>query len=198
MRLVLDFYKKMAAKFGFWEIRERDILKGSKKYTFGKVNFKTFFKTRIFEILPPFLSTLHTWMDPGMDVFVSADGGPKKFFYARTLRVLAPCILQIKPLVYWFVVECMIVCCVWSLKMFYKKIYWEKIHENCFVVVGPWSRAVGPWNGRAFGPCSRAFGPWNGRAFGPLTVGPSALRGAKHRGKYLRHGLQINTYQLVL
>ena len=34
------------------------------------------------------------------------------------------------------------------------------------------------------------------RASGPLTVGPPALRGAKHRGIYLRHVLQINTFQL--
>ena len=53
-----------------------DFLREAKKYTFGKVNFKTFYKTRIFEILPPFLSTLNTWMDSDMDVFVSADGGP--------------------------------------------------------------------------------------------------------------------------
>ena len=31
-----------------------------------------------------------------------------------------------------------------------------------------------------------------------VVVGPSALRGAKRRGIYLRHGLQINTYHLVL
>ena len=29
------------------------------------------------------------------------------------------------------------------------------------------------------------------------AVGPSALRGAKHRGMYLRHELQINTLELV-
>ena len=93
----LDFYKKMAAKTGFWEIGERDFLRDPKKYTFGKLNFKTFYKTRIFEILPPFLSTFNTWMDPDIEIFLSADGGPKKFFYARTLRVLAP-LLQIKPI----------------------------------------------------------------------------------------------------
>jgi hypothetical protein len=57
----------------------------------------------------------------------------------------------------------MIICYASSLKMFYKKICWEKIHENCFVLVGP-----------------------------------PGLRGAKHRGIYLRHGLQINTYHLIL
>ena len=90
----------MAAKLRFSVIGKRDFLEDPKKYTFGKSNFKTFLKTRIFEILPPFLSTLNTWMDPELDVFVSADGGPKNFFYARTLRVLAPRILLIKQLVY--------------------------------------------------------------------------------------------------
>ena len=68
---------------------------------------------------------------------VSANGGPKKFFYARTLRVLAPGLLQINITIVWFVIEYIIVCCNSSLKMFYKKICWEKIHENCFEVVGP-------------------------------------------------------------
>ena len=58
----IRFYKKMAAKFGFSGIGIRDILEGSKKYTFGKSNFKTFFKNRNSEILPPFLSTSNTWM----------------------------------------------------------------------------------------------------------------------------------------
>ena len=50
--------KKMAAKFGFSGIGDRDILREAKKYTFGKSIFKTFFKNRNSEILPPFLSTL--------------------------------------------------------------------------------------------------------------------------------------------
>ena len=91
---------KMAAIFGFSRIGERVFLEEVKKYTFGKSIFKTFFKNQNSEILPPFLSTLHSWIDSDMDVFVSVNGGPKKFFYARTLRVLAPCILQIKLLVY--------------------------------------------------------------------------------------------------
>jgi hypothetical protein len=55
-----DFYKKMAAIFGFSRIGIRDILEDPKKYTFGKSIFKTFFKNRNSEILPPFLSTLDT------------------------------------------------------------------------------------------------------------------------------------------
>ena len=66
----------MAAKFGFWEIGERDFLRDPKKYTFGKSIFKTFYKNRNSEILPPFLSTWYSWIDPELDVFVSADGGP--------------------------------------------------------------------------------------------------------------------------
>ena len=58
--------QKMAAKFGFWEIGEREFQRDPKKYTFGKSIFKTFFQNRISQILPPFLSTLHTWMDPGL------------------------------------------------------------------------------------------------------------------------------------
>jgi len=67
--------QKMAAKIGFSVIGQRDFLRDPKKYTFGKLNFKTFYKTRIFEILPPFLSTLHSWIDSELDVFISADGG---------------------------------------------------------------------------------------------------------------------------
>ena len=59
------------------------------------------------------------------------------------------------------------------------------------------NRCIWFCSSRAFGPHSRAFGP-HSRAFGPLTVGPSALRGAKRRGIYLRYVLQINTYHLVL
>ena len=51
-----------------------------KKYTFGKSIFKTFCKNQKSEILPPFLSTWHSWIDSDMNVFVSADGGPKKIF----------------------------------------------------------------------------------------------------------------------
>jgi len=47
----------MAAKFGFSRIGTRDFLRDPKKYTFGKSIFKTFFKNRNSEILPPFLST---------------------------------------------------------------------------------------------------------------------------------------------
>ena len=91
---------KVAAKFGFSGIGIRDFLRDPKKYTFGKTNFKTLFKNQKTQILPPFLSTLHSWIDSDMDVFVSVNGGPKNFFYARTLRVLAPGLLQIKLLVY--------------------------------------------------------------------------------------------------
>ena len=52
--------KKMAAKFRFSVIGERDFLRDPKKYTFGKSNFKTFFQNRISQILPPFLSTSNT------------------------------------------------------------------------------------------------------------------------------------------
>ena len=117
---MFSLLQKMAAKYRFWEIGERDFLRDPKKYTFGKSNFKTFLKSRIFEILPPFLSTFNTWMELILLKMVSANGGLKNFFYTRTLRVLAPRILQIKPLVYWFVVELMIICCSRSLKMFYK------------------------------------------------------------------------------
>ena len=55
----LDFVK-MAAIFGFSVIGERDFMRDPKKYTFGKSIFKTFFQNRIFEILPPFLSTLNS------------------------------------------------------------------------------------------------------------------------------------------
>ena len=51
---------KMAAKFGFSVIGERDFQRDPKKYTFGKTNFKTFFKNRKTQILPPFLSTSNT------------------------------------------------------------------------------------------------------------------------------------------
>ena len=51
---------KMAAKFVFSGIGDRDILRDPKKYTFGKTNFKTFFKNQKSQILPPFLSTLDT------------------------------------------------------------------------------------------------------------------------------------------
>ena len=66
---------KMAAIFGFSRIGIRDILEDPKKYTFGKSIFKTFFKNRNSEILPPFLSTLNSWIDSELDVFISADGG---------------------------------------------------------------------------------------------------------------------------
>jgi hypothetical protein len=56
----LDIQQKMAAKFGFSRIGERVFLEEVKKYTFGKSNFKTFYKNRNSEILPPFLSTLNT------------------------------------------------------------------------------------------------------------------------------------------
>ena len=65
----------MAAKFGFSMIGKRDFLRDPKKYTFGKTNFKTFFKSRKSEILPPFLSTSNSWIDSDLDVFISADGG---------------------------------------------------------------------------------------------------------------------------
>ena len=83
--------QKMAAKFGFSLIGKREFLRDPKKYTFGKTNFKTFYKTRIFEILPPFLSTLDTWMDTDIFVFLSVDGGSKKFFYARTFGPRSTC-----------------------------------------------------------------------------------------------------------
>ena len=66
---------KMAAIFGFSMIGERVFLEDPKKYTFGKTIFKTFFKNRNSEILPPFLSTWHSWIDSDLDVFISADGG---------------------------------------------------------------------------------------------------------------------------
>ena len=56
----------MAAKLRFSVIGERDFLRDPKKYTFGKTNFKTFFKNRISQILPPFLSTSNSWMDTGL------------------------------------------------------------------------------------------------------------------------------------
>ena len=87
---LLNIQQKMAAKFGFSMIGIRDFLRDPKKYTFGKSIFKTFCKNRKTEILPPFLSTLDSWMDMIWLKMVSANGGPKKFFYARTLRVLAP------------------------------------------------------------------------------------------------------------
>ena len=55
-----QLFTKMTAKFGFSVIGERVFLKDPKKYTFGKSNFKTFFKSWISQILPPFLSTLDT------------------------------------------------------------------------------------------------------------------------------------------
>ena len=57
---LFDIQQKMAAKFGFSVIGKRDFLRDPKKYTFGKTNFKTFFKNRKSEILPPFLSTFNT------------------------------------------------------------------------------------------------------------------------------------------
>ena len=72
--------QKMAAKYRFWEIGERVFLEEVKKYTFGKSIFKTFYKNRKSEILPPFLSTFNTWMDSELDVFISADEGPIFFF----------------------------------------------------------------------------------------------------------------------
>jgi hypothetical protein len=72
--------QKMAAKYRFWEIGEREFLRDPKKYTFGKSNFKTFLKSRIFQILPPFLSTFNTWIELILLKMVSANGGPKKFF----------------------------------------------------------------------------------------------------------------------
>ena len=86
----VDFYKKMAAKFGFWEIGERGGLEEVKKYPFGKVNFKTFFKNQKTQILPTFLSTFNTWIDSELDIFISVDAGPVLFRYARTQWVLAP------------------------------------------------------------------------------------------------------------
>ena len=56
----------MAAKFGFSVIGERDFLRDPKKYTFGKSIFKTFYKNQNTQILPPFLSTWHSWMDTGI------------------------------------------------------------------------------------------------------------------------------------
>jgi hypothetical protein len=99
--------QKMAAKYGFWEIRDKVFLEEVKKYTFGKSNFKTFCKNRKSEILPPFLSTLDTWMRSG---FVENGIGrwrSKKIFLRSDLRSSLQ-ILQIKPLVYSFVVSCVV------------------------------------------------------------------------------------------
>ena len=84
-----------------------DFLRDPKKYTFGKVNFKTFYKNRKSEILPPFLSTFNTWMIPELVIFVSVDGGHVCCFTLGP-SVLAPHVLQIKPLVYSFVVSCVV------------------------------------------------------------------------------------------
>ena len=70
----------MAAIFRISRIGIRGFLREAKKYTFGKSNFKTFFKNRKTQILPPFLSTLHSWIVSDMDVFVSVNGAPKNFF----------------------------------------------------------------------------------------------------------------------
>ena len=83
----LDFYIKMAAKYGFWEIGIRDFLRDPKKYTFGKSIFKTFCKNRNSEILPPFLSTLHSWMILVLLKMISVDG--VHVWLSYTLRVLA-------------------------------------------------------------------------------------------------------------
>ena len=72
--------QKMAAKYRFWEIGERVFLEEVKKYTFGKSIFKTFSKNQKTQILPPFLSTLHSWIVSDVDVFVSVNGAPKNFF----------------------------------------------------------------------------------------------------------------------
>ena len=114
--------QKMAAKFGFWEIGERVFLEDPKKYTFGKSIFKTFYKNRKSEILPPFLSTWHSWIDSDMNVFVSVDGGPNNFFTLGP-SVLAP---KINLTTVLFVIEYIIVCCRSSLKMFYKIIFLRK------------------------------------------------------------------------
>ena len=58
--------QKWRQNLTFLGIGIRDILKGSKKYTFGKSIFKTFFKNRNSEILPPFLSTSNSWMSSGL------------------------------------------------------------------------------------------------------------------------------------
>ena len=90
----------MAAKFGFSLIGKRDFLRDPKKYTFGKSIFKTFCKNQKTQILPPFLSTFNTWIDSDMDVFVSVDGGPKKFFTLGPFGSSLHVYYKSKPLTY--------------------------------------------------------------------------------------------------
>ena len=81
-------------------------------------------------------------MDPEMDVFVSADGGPKKFFYARTLRVLAPHTTnQYSNRLICNRIDDSLLCMI-SQKVLQKDMLREST-ENCFVVVGPSALAVG-------------------------------------------------------
>ena len=132
-----DFYKKWrqnldferSGKGFFWKTRKSTLLENPISKPFTKIENPKF--CRHF-----FLHWIHEWVLVLLKM-VSVNGGPKKFFYARTLRVLAPHILQIKQLTHWFVIDYMVVCCRSSLKMFYKKICWEKIDDDCFVVVGP-------------------------------------------------------------
>ena len=71
----LDFYKKWRQNLDFERSGTRVFLEDPKKYTFGKSNFKTFFKSRKSEILPPFLSTSNTWMVLVLLKMVSGYGG---------------------------------------------------------------------------------------------------------------------------
>ena len=132
-----DFYKKWrqnldferSAKENFRETRKSTLLENPISKPFTKIENPKF--CRHF-----YLHGIHGLIRIWMCLYRQMEG-QKKFFYARTLRVLAPGLLQIIPLIDWFVIEWLIVCCRSSLKMFYKKICWEKIHENWFVVVGP-------------------------------------------------------------
>ena len=150
-----DFYKKMAAKYRFWEIGIRDFLRDPKKYTFGKSNFKTFYKNQISQILPPFLSTSNTWMSSGFvengigrwrskKIFLRSDpSGPRSTYTTnQTISILICSRIDDNLL------------CKFSQNVLQKDVLRE-IDVYDFVVVGPsalWRSGLRPFGGRAFGP----------------------------------------------
>ena len=147
--------QKMAAIFGFWMIGERDFPRDPKKYTFGKSIFKTFSKNRKSQILPPFLSTWHSWIYSDMDVFLSVNGGSKIFLRSdpsgpRSTYTTNP---TINRLICSRIDDSLL--CKFSQNV----LQIDMLRENTWELI-----------------CScRLSGPFNSRPSGSLTVGPPAL-----------------------
>ena len=151
----LDF--EWSAKGNFWETQKSTLLENPISKPFSKIKKLKFCRHFC-------LHWIHEWIRIFL-FFLLVDGGPKKFFYARTFGPRSTCTTTQTYNSYYFVVNDVVVKPRISLKKFYKKICWEKMNKYDFVPVGPSVLCAG----RTFGPLCRS----DLRSFVP--VGPSVL-----------------------